>query len=109
MNTFYAVLPKGVENEEMLFDALSNELKFPDYFTPNWNAVYDCMCDFHWIIENKIKLVHQELPNINSEALKVYLQVLSDAVNSWTSSPGEHIFEVVFCEEDEKILKNLFR
>jgi len=40
---------KRVKNEEELFIELSSKLQFPDYFGYNWNAVYDCLRDLHWI------------------------------------------------------------
>jgi hypothetical protein len=35
-------------NEKELFNALFKTCEFPEYFGDNWNAVIDCLSDFHW-------------------------------------------------------------
>lgn len=106
-NIFYATLPKNIKSEDMLFDALYEVLGFPDYFGCNWNAVYDCMCDFTWITEKKIKLIHKELPNISDVTMAIYFRVLIDVINTWNSSPEKHVFEVIFDERDKETIQKI--
>lgn len=93
---FIAHLPEA-HGEDELSKKLSEVLKFPDYFEGNWNAVYDCLCDFHWIAEKGVVLIHKEIPDLIDEKMKIYLEVLLDAVESW-SQGEEHYFKVIFPE-----------
>jgi hypothetical protein len=82
-----------------LFELLYHLLAFPGYFGFNWDALSDCLRDFHWIDEKIIVIVHDELPNIPVAELKIYLDILCDAVIDW--KPGEaHSLKVVFNSKD---------
>jgi hypothetical protein len=80
---FVAQIPPGLRNEKMLFDSLSKELQFPDYFGHNWNALWDCLCDLSWIEQRRVIILHQDLPPLVREALSIYLSILSDWVRVW--------------------------
>lgn len=90
-----AILPRGLSDVDSLLDALDDRLSLPGYFGFNWNALSDCLRDFHWISERRIVLVHEDLPDLGRDDLAIYLDVLEEAVNDW--GPDEdHQFEVVF-------------
>src|SRR5262245_822619 len=91
----FVVHLQGIKTEEQLFRELSSKFEFPPYFGYNWNAVYDCLRDFHWIKQKKILLIHDDFPSLDQQALSIYLQVLRDAANDW-SQTEEHTFEIVF-------------
>ncbi|WP_176844583.1 barstar family protein [Mucilaginibacter sp. P25] len=91
---FIAHLP-AVEGEGKLLKELSAVLKFPGYFGLNWNAVYDCLCDFHWIEKKGVVLVHRVMPILTEEKLKAYIEVLLDATKSWGIDEA-HYFKVIF-------------
>ncbi|EOL8869622.1 hypothetical protein ACM9NQ_005655, partial [Pseudomonas aeruginosa] len=59
-----------------------------------------CLNDFEWIPCKKIVVVHECLPNFADEDLKIYLEILRDAVASWSGSEA-HEFEVFFRESDQ--------
>ncbi len=94
---FCARLPGEIHNCEELLKALNDVLCFPAYFGFNWDALSECLRDFHWIPEKKIVLMHDKLPNIPEAQLKIYIEILGDAVLSWKPEE-EHEFEVVFPE-----------
>ena len=108
-DVFYALLPEHVRNEQELFVALAEQLQFPDYFGFNWNAVYDCFCDFEWISKYEIVLVHQDLTLIDVSTLKTYIEVLIDAKKLWASHSDEHIFKVFFHKNSEYMIENLIK
>ncbi len=92
-----------VNNEDELFKQLSDNLLFPDYFGYNWNAIFDLLCDFHWIEQKKVVLVHDDLPNLKKRELDIYLEVLVDSIRDWKEGE-EHSFEVVFPESTRDLI-----
>ncbi|RMQ42680.1 Barnase inhibitor [Pseudomonas cichorii] len=104
---FYARLEPGISDSDYLLRAISALLWFPGYFGMNWNALYDCLRDFEWIPCTKVVLVHEALPKIPEAELKVYLEVLSDAVLDWREGE-EHSFEVVFPESERSDIERFF-
>ncbi|ROM89127.1 barstar family protein [Pseudomonas brassicacearum] len=103
---FYARLEPGITNSDYLLKAISTLLWFPGYFGHNWNALYDCLRDFEWVPCNKVVLVHEKLPSIPDAELKVYLEVLRDAVLDWKSGE-EHSLEIVFPESDRAEIERI--
>jgi hypothetical protein len=84
---------------QQLFELLYRLLMLPGYFGFNWNALFDCFRDFHWIDKKMVIIVHDRLPEIPSADLRTYFEVLRDAVVDW--KPGEdHSLQVVFDEKD---------
>jgi RNAse (barnase) inhibitor barstar len=102
---FIGCLPE-VEGEDELLKKLSGVFKFPNYFGNNWNAVFDCLCDFHWIVKKGIVLVHDEIPVLSVERLKVYLEILVDTIESWNDD-NEHYFEVIFPEKSKQFINEI--
>ncbi|WP_423735249.1 barstar family protein [Chitinophaga caseinilytica] len=91
---FVAFMPK-INNEKELLEQLGIVLKFPNYYGENWNAVYDCLCDFSWIIEKGVVLIHTEIPALPEDGLKIYMQILDNSIESWKLGE-DHYFKVVF-------------
>src|SRR5688572_27797237 len=84
-----------IQTEQQLLECLYEQLAFPRHFGFNWNALFDCLRDFHWIDRKKIMIVHEGLPKLPAEDLKIYLEILRDAISDW--KPEEvHCLEVVF-------------
>ncbi|MFS2189218.1 barstar family protein [Mucilaginibacter sp. Mucisp84] len=102
---FVAHLP-AVEGEGELLKKLSEVLKFPDYFGGNWNAVYDCLCDFHWIEKKGVVLVHNVMPMLTEEKLKAYIEVLHDATKSWGIDEA-HYFKVMLPVKSMPFLEHI--
>jgi RNAse (barnase) inhibitor barstar len=96
-------IPSGIKDEDRLFDALAKILDLPDYFGNNWNALYDCLCDFDWIRQHRIRIKHSDLPlEHDIVSCKLYLKVLSDAILDWREQVDPnfctHSLEVIFPE-----------
>lgn len=97
---FYAHLRPDIHKSEQLLQALYQILWLPGYFGFNWDALNDCLTDFFWIREKKVVLEHAGLPNIPEAELKIYLEILRDAVLDWKDD-DDHCFEVVFNGHDQ--------
>lgn len=93
-----------------LIATLAEQLRFPAYFGYNVSALWDCLCDLHWVTEHKVIIVHEELPpGIPAEGLRTYLNLLIDAVMEWRSERAArrarelgqplHELEVIFPAE----------
>jgi len=98
-DAFVARLPSEIDGKQKLLDEIKIHLAFPDYFGFNWDALLECLQDFHWIEKKLIVLVHQDLPVLNETDLKTYFEILKEAANSWKTA-DEHNFEIVFSQKD---------
>lgn len=96
---FYARLRPDIYKTEQLLQALYQLLWLPGYFGFNWDALDDCLTDLSWIQEKRVVLEHAGLPNIPEAELKIYLEILRDAVLDWNDD-DDHCFEVVFNGHD---------
>jgi hypothetical protein len=103
---FYARLTSDLYTQEQLLEALYYLLWLPGYFGFNWNALYECLRDFHWISEKRVVLVHNGLPKLPADELKIYLEVLRDVLLDGRDDES-HQVEVVFPEEDQTKVLNL--
>ena len=92
---YVAEVPAGLTSSEELLEALYRALELPGYFGFNWNALSDCLRDFHWLPQRCIVLWHAGLPAIPSAELRIYLDVLAEAVASWRPEE-EHALRVIF-------------
>jgi RNAse (barnase) inhibitor barstar len=72
-----------------LFSDYAAKLSFPDYFGNNWNAFYDCLCDFSWLNFEIIIICHPTLSNLGEEDKKIFFDVISDAKNLWSKEDSK--------------------
>lgn len=91
---YVATIPLGIDGVEQLFDVLFQVLKLPGYFGFNWNALSDCLRDLSWVPEREVVIVHRELPHLNDDDIKLYLDVLCEAARDW--KPSENHKLVIF-------------
>ena len=102
-DTRFVAHVSSIKSKTELFNILYKSLMLPDYFGFNWDALSDCLQDFHWITQQGILLVHDELPSLDDVTFHIYIQILIDAVNDWKEGE-EHYFEIVFPENVESII-----
>ncbi len=77
-------IPSHISDRSELFDILARDLDFPDYFGRNWDALYDLLCDFSWIQQRRIVIIHHDLPiDLGEKDSRIYLQILRDAAKDW--------------------------
>jgi RNAse (barnase) inhibitor barstar len=91
------LVPKNITDARQLLVELNKRLSFPGYFGFNWNALSDCMRDFHWVSQRHIFLVHEDLPALSNADLMQYIEVLDESVLSWKTKKN-HSLVVVFPE-----------
>jgi len=104
-NSSFVVHFSSITGKEQLFSELSIKLKFPNYFGNNWDALYDCLRDLHWIKEEKIVLVHDALIELKHADFKTYISILNYSVNSWKENEN-HNLEVVFPISCKDLIEN---
>ncbi len=97
----------GIASVDELYDALTEALHLPNYFGRNWDALDEVLGDLSWLVPRRILLVHEDLPELPMEQLRVYLDVLRTAVHEWTRRPGAHELVVAFPEEEQLAIRRL--
>jgi len=94
-NEFVATIPAGLKSADALLHALYERVHLPGYFGFNWDALSDCLRDLHWIENDRVVLLHADLPALPLTELRAYLDVLAECVTSWTAGEA-HSLVVVF-------------
>ena len=105
-DAFVARISVRIETSKQLFEHLDSTLNLPGYFGLNWDALYDCLRDFHWIEQHKIVIIHDQFPLLKQSDAAMYLSVLHDAVLDWKSGE-EHSLEVIFDAHDHENIRSL--
>lgn len=103
---FYVRVDPNISISDEFLKSLYCLLWFPGYFGFNWDALYDCLRDLEWIPCRKLVLVHEALPGLPEEDLKVYLEILRDSALDW-GGDQEHEFEVFFRSADRRRVEKL--
>ena len=102
-----ASIPKGIRSKADLLNTLAERLNFPDYFGNNWDALDECMKDFSWISSKRIVFLHEELPDLDSHALSLYINLLNDAVCFWKNEQDHELIIVFPVEARETVMRLL--
>jgi hypothetical protein len=105
-NMFIAVIPTGIQNKSELINQLAEKLVFPDYFGHNWDALWDSLCNFEWINEHTIAIIHREIPAFDHCDLILYISILYDSVVDWGRNEA-HTLEIYFPIEVKNEIVNL--
>jgi RNAse (barnase) inhibitor barstar len=109
-DNFVIRIPPGIDSKENLFKIIAELAQFPQYFGKNWDALLDCLRDFHWVKLKNITIVHEDVPLMNlSSECQIYLDVLEDTLLAWSHSINdaheeniskwpivEHNFRIIF-------------
>lgn len=102
-----AEVPAGIQTKAALLDALSDALRFPDYFGGNWDALEECIRDLSWLPSGDVILSHEDLPlSQDLRSLSTYLAILKNAVEKWNT--GERKLLVIFPSHTENIVHRAF-
>lgn len=99
LNGKLLLLPEKIQSKGQLLSFFCDELKFPNYFGENFDALYDCLVDLSWIKDNKIYIIHNEIPLHNSEIeSSKYIKLIFDVVMFWRNNE-QHKVNVLFPEK----------
>lgn len=105
-DAFVATLPSDLSTRQILFAALQKQLGLPSYFGGTWDALSECLRDLSWIGSVRVAIVHQDLPPLGIDSLKVYLDLLADCVSDW--KPNEdHELIVAFPQNSFEEIRRL--
>lgn len=105
---FYVRIDPSIQVTEELIRSLYYLLWLPGYFGYNWDALYDCLRDLSWMPCHKVVLVHESLPELPRDDLKIYLEILRDSVLDRNGDDG-HELEVVFKDVDRAVAEILLK
>jgi RNAse (barnase) inhibitor barstar len=86
----YSVIIPAVHSKKELLDEYNKWLKFP-YFGFNWDALWDLVCDFHWIAQRHIHIYHESVASMPVEDLQCFLEIITDACKSWEKRQQENL------------------
>ncbi|RZN12286.1 hypothetical protein CWO91_04895 [Bradyrhizobium genosp. SA-3] len=79
----------------LLLRLIAKQLRFPDYFSENWDALEECLRDLSWLPAGRIILEHADVPLVRDVAsAKVYVAILADATRKMTKS--DHPLQIIF-------------
>lgn len=82
-----AWIPQTITDQQALFQFLSKQLHFPEYFGYNWDALSDMLRDLSWVSTRRVAIAHDGLPSLEEAALRMYIETLMNSVEDW--KPGD--------------------
>ena len=105
---FVADLPASIRSKQKLLRTLADELRFPDFFGYNWDALEECLRDLSWLPAGNVQIQHRDLPlSPGSQDRRTYLKILRAAAAFWEKS-GSRLLVCQFPAEFQgKVLSQL--
>jgi hypothetical protein len=93
---------RGAKSKQELLERLAQELRLPDWFGNNWDALEDCLTEMHG------HFLFSGYQAIAADDLGVLIDVLASSAEYWAGR-GEPFF-AVFVDPDGRLdLDDLFR
>lgn len=94
-----AAIPAGIMSKTVLLTSIAAQLKFPEYFGNNWDALEQCIRDLSWLPSGRVVAKHADIPLVGDpKEASVYASILADAVIKMSRSK-DHPLAVVFPSE----------
>lgn len=102
-DVYVGVIPSGITSKQQLLKSYADAFKFPEYFGFNWDALDECLSDFHWIKEkHHIVVYHQDIPSLGDKDTRILLKVLNDNAYEKAFSEDEKFKQSVIILFPEK-------
>ena len=87
---------QGIASKRDLLTAIAKAFGFPGHFGHNWDALLDCLTDFHWLPAKGyvcILLHADQVRAMGRDNWKTFLEVCSEAAVRWAARGG--LFKLV--------------
>jgi hypothetical protein len=73
----------GANDKKELLARLARELRFPDWFGGNWDALEDCLTDLSWLKADGHVLLMEDVSGLSADDFGVLNDVLSSSAQYW--------------------------
>lgn len=78
-------VPFGITDKYELLKSLGTQLRLPEYFGFNWDALDECLADLSWLEKEPIVIWHDDLPlSSNSKESTQYVRILAGVYEGGT-------------------------
>lgn len=74
-------VPANVRGKDKLLRYLADKLRFPSYFSGNWDSFDECISDLSWLSESPVLVAHIDPYCLGGEELATYLEIMRSAIN----------------------------
>lgn len=88
-------IEERLDSKDQLLSIISRKLSFPNYFGENWDALLDCLSDFHWVTQENIIILLSG--GIEDEIRDIFLEVVHEAVDKLENSIGRKRLSAYIC------------
>jgi RNAse (barnase) inhibitor barstar len=78
-----------MSDSDGVFHQFYEHLKLPDYFGWNWNALRDCLRDFHWLNATLYLIAIDEAEKILRDEpgeRATFFKILNDSAETWATA-----------------------
>ncbi|MFB6448777.1 barstar family protein [Bradyrhizobium tunisiense] len=94
--TIRANVPRNIAHKTALLVTIATQLRFPNYFGGNWDALEECICDLSWLPTGLVLVKHDDLPLVDDmRNAIVYVTILNSATRKMSKSE-QHPLSIVF-------------
>jgi RNAse (barnase) inhibitor barstar len=104
---YVLVVPSGIVDKKAILQRFARELRFPDYFGKNWDALDECLSDLSWLQVSAVWIWHEDIPLASTplEARR-YLAVLDGVLREPGPIPISVSFPETVGPEIERLLSS---
>jgi hypothetical protein len=79
-STKYVIVGDRTNGRDELLQYLAERLRFPSYYSGNWDSFDECLCDLSWLSVDKVVVWHSAWPILSSVTERgCYLECLRRA------------------------------
>ncbi|MDO0933817.1 barstar family protein [Streptomyces sp. DG2A-72] len=82
---------REMSDVDSVFTQFYENLRLPDYFGWNWNALYDCLSDLNWLATTHFLLIVDDAESVLSESPEerpVFFRILLRSAEHWANKPN---------------------
>ena len=83
----------GVRDKSELLARLARDLRFPEWFGGNWDALEDCLTDLSWLDADGHVLLLERASSLGADDFGVLADVLASSARYWAER-GQPFFAV---------------